>query len=330
MKRITALILSAILFCLTFCGCSKNKTVRVAVVTDTVGVSFAYMVAQSEQNLKDKKYEGTNFKFTVVSTYEDAHELLLKKKVDIITTTTPEAAKLYNKNDGKYVLSAVISYAPLYILESSVESEVSSMKDLRAKVIYAKQKGSFTDTILQYALKGNRLDPKINTTVEYFDSNSAVNDAFYEKESSLCYVAEPAATAIKTKSDYTKIVIDINDEWDKIYPNTPICYIGLVSSEKFAKKNKAAINDLLDGYKWSYEQMSEGSVIEFNKYCKEYGLSGGSGSAISMSTNAKPTVLTGGKMQAKTSAFFDLIYEQNKNIFGQILPDEEFYFDITE
>lgn len=330
MKKLISILLVAVLLCPLLSACGGNKTVKVAIVKDSVGVSFAQMVEQSEINKKDKKYKGTNFKFTVVDSYEEAENLLKKKKVDIITTTTPSAAKLYNNNKGKYVLSAIVSYAPLYILESSMEPSVSGMKDLKKKVIYAKQKGSFTDIILQKVLLGNRLDPKLNTTVEYFDTNAKVSEEFYSIESSLCFVAEPAATAIESKSEYTRVVIDINDEWDKLYENTPICYMGLVSDKKFAKKHADKINELLDGYKKSYTFMQDSNVKELGEYCKKHGITGGISSANGMAQNAKPVVLTGSLMQAKTTAFLDIMYKENKNIFGQILPSEEFYFDITK
>ncbi len=330
MKKLISLFLVAVLLCLLISGCGGKKTVKVAIVKDSVGVSFAQMVEKSEQNKKDRKYKGTNFKFTVVDTYEEAEELLKSKKVDIITTTTPSAAKLYNNNKGKYVMSAVVSYAPLYILESSIEPAVSGMKDLKRKTIYAKQKGSFTDTILQQVLLNNRLDPKLNTTVEYFDTNAKVSEEFYSNLDSLCFVAEPAATAIEAKSEYTRVVVDVNDEWDKVYENTPICYMALVSSKKFAKRQADKINELLEGYKESYTFMQQGNIKELGEYCKKHGIAGGISSATSMGEKAKPVVLTGGLMQAKTSAFFDLMYKENKNIFGQILPTEEFYFDITK
>lgn len=330
MKRFLAILLACVLMCPLISGCGGKKTVKIAIVKDSVGVAFAQMVAEAEQNSKDRKYKGTKFKFTVVDTHAEAEELLKSKKVDVITTTTTSAAKLYNATDGKYVLSAVVSYAPFYILESSVEPAVKLMKDIKKKTIYAKQKGSLSDIVLQQVLLNNRLDPKLNMTVEYFDTNAEVNNAFYNFEGTLCYVAEPAVTAIASQSEYTRVAIDVNAEWDKINPETPICYMGLVSNKKFAKKNTEQLNELLEKYKTSYEFMQGANLKELGEYCKKYGISGGMSSAASMGANAKPVVLTGNAMHTKTSAFFDIIFKENRDLFAQALPDDEFYFDITE
>ena len=325
MKRILAILLAVLLLVPTLAGCSNKNRVRVAVVSDTMGLGFAFMMNDAQQNNENKDYKGTRFEFTLAKSYTEAAELLTDKKVDVIAVTTDVAAKFYNQNKGKYVMTAVLSYAPLYVL--SCDDTVKSMANLRSKTIYAKQRDGFTDTILQYVLRGNRLDPKINTTVEYFDTNSAVSDAFYAKQGTLAYLAEPAVSTVVGMSEFANAAIDINNEWNALYPDTPITYGCLVTSKKFAKKNVERLKELIKGYEESYKKLGD-NYKTTREICKKLELTQ-SLQAISLGSTDKLCVLTGNDMKTKASAFLKMIYDEESLSLGKILPDDAFYYDIT-
>ena len=100
-----------------------------------------------------------NYHFTLVGAPDEITGKLTSGEVDIAAIPTNLAATLYNKTSGQVQIAAINTLGVLYIVQTG--EEISSISDLEGKKIYASGQGSTPEYALNYILRANGLEGKV-------------------------------------------------------------------------------------------------------------------------------------------------------------------------
>lgn len=245
MKKLLAAILCFAVACFAFgCGISddtsnEEKQEYTFVMPDGAPVLAAVNLIKNYPEI-----DGHKMKYQVVPAASIAQEYT--KNAQLAVMPTNAAATLYSKNvDIK--LASVNVFGVMYMLG---QAEISSLEDLKGKVIYSIGEGNTPDLLMKYFLsKAGVESVKSDEVAEGKAAFVYVNEAPAAIQAMKMYqtgkstkvvdyivIGQPAATnALKNLTD-TKIVFDFQQEWKtengSNYPQAGVVVKGAVAEDK--------------------------------------------------------------------------------------------------
>ena len=353
MKRIMALMLSALMIVGVLAGCSQNdgtevvsapessssesvesetesepsdipsepeekSVIKIAALKGPTGLGMVKLMEDAENGEAANEYE-----FTLVG---DANEVVGKistGEIDVAAVPTNLAATLYGKTEGGVQLAALNTLGVLYLLSSS--DDINTVEDLRGKTIYATGQGSVPEYALNYILSSNGLEPGKDVTVEYKTEHSELATLAISGEAPLCMLPEPFVTQVTAKNPDLHVVLDLTEEWDRVVDGKSVLTMGgLIVRKEFAENNKEAFDKFLEEYEdsvaYTNTQLEDAAELseKFDIMPADV--------AQKAIPNCNIVFLSGDEMKAKVGDFFDVLFQANPKSVGGEIPGDDFYY----
>ena len=278
MKKLTAILLSALLLVSLLTACTTDEPVSSTPDTPTVKadvniVAIAGPTGVGLVSLMDENANGNaanNYNFTVVNDPQKAVASVLNGDADIAAVPTNLASTLYKRTSGNVQVLAVNTLGVLYMLENG--DSVKSVDDLRGKTIYTSGQGANPEYILRYVLEKNGLDPDKDVKIEFVADNDVLATLVTNGTAKVAMVPEPKATACLLGNKDLKTVLNMTQEWDKVSDDTSALMMGCVIARKeFVQNNKAAVNAFLTEYESSINEVKTDVAAAANS-CVTHGI----------------------------------------------------------
>ena len=323
MKKILALLLSALLLATFMLGCGDTPADE-----GPVNIRIAGLKGPTTMGLvkvKDAAEKGTaknNYTFTVAGTADEITPLLLKGELDLAAVPANLASVLYNRSEGKIVTLAINTLGVVYIVEKG--DTVADLADLKGKTIYATGQGSTPEYALRYILSENGIDPDKDVKIEFKSSPDEVVTILKNGGNGIAMLPQPYVTVASNNVPGLSIKIDLNKEWEKLDTDSMFLTGVLVGRRDFVEANKNAINKFLDEYKESTEWVNANTedasvLIESAGIVK-----------APIAKKALPycniTYIDGKEMQTALSEYLKVLYDMNPKAVGGKLPTDDFYY----
>ena len=249
---------------------------------------------------------------------------IISGELDVAALPTNVAAALYQKSNGKVKLAALNTLGVLYILQKG--DSVNSVRDLEGKTIYATGQGAVPEYVLDYILKTNG----INAKVEYLSEHSELAAAALAGRAELVMLPEPFVTTVRAKDAEFRIAIDLTQAFAEACAasdaeGTVLSMGCIVVNTAFAEKRKAAFDRFLDEYKESAEY-AVSHMEETARLVAEYGIMANEAVAAQAIPHCNIVYIEGTEMKNQVEGFFRLLYDYNVSSVGGKLPEDEFYY----
>ena len=338
MKKILAVVLALLIAVLGFAGCAKKvdpaptgsapvstapaekAKINVAALNGPTGMGLVELMD------KNKKDEASNeYSFTLVGAPDEITGKLSSGEVDIAAVPTNLAATLYNKTNGNIQIAAINTLGVLYLVQTG--DEVKKVSDLEGKKIYASGQGSTPEYALNYILKANGLEGKVE--VEYLSEHSEVVAKLASGEASLALLPEPFVTASKAKVETLNTALDLTAEWDaacKKEGKSGVFSMGcIVVRKEFAEKNPEAMKAFLAEYQSSIDFANQ-NVDEAANLVAEYKIVASADLAKQALPACNIVYIAGNTMKDSLSNFFDVLFAANPASIGGKIPGDDFYY----
>ncbi|MBQ8896096.1 MAG: ABC transporter substrate-binding protein [Clostridia bacterium] len=344
MKRLIALFLTAFMLVLALAACTTETNessvaessaaslpesvaeqsendiqygVRIAGMKGPTSIGLVGLLEESDANHKNV------YEFTLAGAADEITPKLIKGELDIAAVPANLASVLYNNTSGKIKLLAVNNLGVLYIVAKN--ATVSSVEDLRGKTILATGKGTTPEYTLRHILKENGIDPDTDVTLDFKSEATEVVAAMAQAESAVAMLPQPYVTVASNKIEGLQTVLDLNEEWAKIDPESAIVTGVIVVRDEFAKENPEAVKVFLEDYKKSIEAVNADAAAAA-KLVVKHGIFENEAVIAKAIPYCNLKYIAGGDMKGTVNAYLTVLYNQNPKSVGGKLPEDDFYY----
>jgi NitT/TauT family transport system substrate-binding protein len=271
MKKIISILLTlALVF--AFAGCANDtvdevnlKEVKANVfgIAGPTGIGLANL-------MKDAKDGNASLDYNIqlAASNDEIVAKITNKEADIAAVATNLASTLYNKTNGGVKVLAVNTLGVLNVVTKGVE--VKTIADLKGKTVYSTGQGANPEYILNNILKNNGLEAGKDVTVEFVSQPAELIAKVVGNKEAVVIAPQPVATAITIQDTNAKIVIDLNDEWDKF--NDKKLVMGcIIARSEYVEANPQAVEAFLKDYEASIKAVSE-NIDATAAACEEFAI----------------------------------------------------------
>ena len=244
---------------------------------------------------------------------------LMQGEVDAALLSTNEAAKLYNREVDVQILG-IHNWGLFYLL--STKKEIKSWNDLRGIQIYVPDKGGPLDIVFQELAAKKSINFKTELKIKRGKMRE-VAQLMINNMAETAVVREPFVSQILLNNKNSRIVFDLQQEWEKEY-NFRIAQAALVVRKDFAENNKELIKELEAQYKNSVEKLENNKNLAAELGQKYFEIQPEVTLKAYPSLNLEYQNIA--EVKNEVISYLEILKSYSKETIGGRLPDEEFYF----
>ena len=317
MKKLISLLLTLALL-LSFTACSKQKVnVNIYGIAGPTGIGLANLMKASSND------EGNlDYNIALAASNDEIVAKISNKEADIAAVATNLASVLYNKTNGGIKVLAVNTLGVLNVVTKGVE--IKSITELKGKTVYSTGQGANPEYILANILTNNGLKIGEDVKVEFVSQPTELVSKVVTQKEAIVVAPQPVATAITVKDKEAKIVININDEWNK-FNKTKLVMGCIIARTEFIEQNPDAIEVFLEDYEKSINAVTE-DIDSTAAYCEEFSIVSPAAVAKKAIPYCNIVFERDNELKANLSAYLEFLFKANPKSIGGKLPDANFYY----
>lgn len=335
LKKLLAVMLSAVMV-FSFAGCAgktadndnnESKAQTEEAVTIRIGAMAGPTAMGMVKLRKDSEDGNTKNTYAFEDFATDASAFvtpLASGEIDIAALPSNLAANIYNKTEGKVQVVAVNTLGVLNLVERG--NSVNSISDLKGKTVYATGMGAVPEYTIRYILSGNGLDADKDVNIVWCSDTTEALSKLKSEDGAIAVLPQPFVTAASAQISDLRVVIDLNDAWEKINNDSRIVTGVIVVRKEFAEKYPEQLKRFIEEYKASVEYTST-NVDETAQLIADYGIVASAAVAKKALPNCHIVCYAGDDMKKALKGFLQVLYDQNPKSVGGSIPGNDFYYE---
>lgn len=291
------------------------ESVRVMALSGPTAMGLTKLMDKTET--EDLLYE-----FTIAAAVDEISPMIIQGNTDICCVPANLGAVLCSKTEGGVMVLAVNTLGVLYLCENG--DTVAEISDLRGKTIYSAGKGATPEYALNYILSENGIDPENDVNIEWKSEHAECVAALSADEDGVAMLPQPFVTVAQTQNENINVVIDLNEEWDKLGNGSALITGAVIARTEFVEEYPEVVNNFLTEYKASVDYVNN-NVAEAAQLVEKYGIIK---AAVAEKAIPKCNIvcITGEEMKEKLSGYYDVLFEQKPESVGGAVPADSFYY----
>lgn len=306
---LTAFIFLFLLF-ITVSGALAADNIRLSVSASPSSLAAFYL---------QDNYDNFNLDVSIHRSRNIVISRLIQGEVDAALLSTNEAAKLYNR-DIEVQLLGIHNWGLFYLL--STNQEIKNWNDLRGEKIYVPDKGGPLAVVFQELAAKKAINFKTELQVKSGKMRE-VAQLMINNIAQTAVIREPFVSQILLNNKKSKIVFDLQQEWEKEY-KFRIAQSALVVRKEFAEKNKELISELETKYQDSVKKLASSHDLAAKLGQKYLGVEPAVTLKAYSSLNLDYQNIV--EVKEEVISYLEVLKSYSKDTIGGRLPDEEFYF----
>jgi len=306
-KKITSLLMVIFLIVLAGCGKSEyvSKEIRIGSLKGPTSIGLMSLMQQDLENKAKNDYT-----FTMEAQADTLLPLIIKGELDIALVPANVASVLYQKTKGGITVIDINTLGVLYMVsgDTSISGE-----------------GTTPDYVLQYLL--TQAGILNDVTLEYKSEPTEVAAILSENPNGIGLLPQPFVTAALAQNDKLSIVLDLNEEWNKVQGDNGSSLVTGVTivRDAFLEENEDAVVKFMEEHKKSAEYANE-SPKETADLMVTAGIMEKSALAEKAIPMCNITYLDGKEAKTALEGYLNVLFEADKEAVGGALPGEDFYY----
>jgi NitT/TauT family transport system substrate-binding protein len=313
-----------ILIIISAIGCNQEKEkqiIRIATLKGPSAMGMVKMIDSLNQN------ENSNIEITIYNEPIQVRKLMLESEVDFAVLPTTMGAILYNKG-VPYQLAAIPVWGTLYLFGN--DTSIKEWCDLKGKRINLMAKGMTPDVLFRHLLIKNGINPEHDLTLDYtFPTHVDLANAVAAGQSELGVISEPLVSMVMQKNKNVYPILDLNEEWEKIYQDIQIAQTAFMVKSTFAQNNKLLVKEIMSYYQKSDKWVNE-NPEDAAQLIVKYGILPNTEVAFSSIPRSNMEFVKALPIKKQISEYLKIFYEMNPDIVGGKVPDDNFYLNSNE
>lgn len=276
--------------------------------------------------IEDEPVLGNKFRtrYSMYSEPEQVKAIMLTEKAEFAILPATTAAIMYQRT-GKYILAAIPVRGSLYLC--SRDSSIQSWEDLRGIKIHLMAKGMTPDVMFGYLAQKNGLDPEADILKDYsFSGHIELANALAAGIAETAVISEPMVSLVRAKHPEIKIVLSLDEEWNRVYNDSiPVAQTAVLVRKDFAEENPLLVNEYLELLETSIQKVNShpseaAKLIVKHKILPDEIIAESSIPLSNMQFGTAENEMSG------INEYFKVFLNFNPLIIGGKLPDEGFYY----
>ena len=331
MKKLISILLTLLLV-LSFAGCSAKETnstpstpekldtkVNIYGIAGPTGVGLANLMEKAEKGEGNLKYN-----IALAANNDEIVAKIKNGEADIAAVATNLASTLFAATNSGVQVLAINTLGVLNVVTKGYE--INSISDLKGLTIYSTGQGANPEYIINDILKNNNLEVGKDVKIEFVAQPQELVVKMKTNPKAVVVAPQPVATNITNNVEGAKIVIDLNNEWDKFHDEALTMGCIIVRKE-FAEQNPDAIKIFLKEYKESIENTNN-DIDGTATLCEKFKIIAPAAVAKKAIPNCNVVYQDGETMKTNLSAYLDFLFKLNPKSVGGKLPTDDFYFGV--
>lgn len=332
MKKLLAVMLSVIMvFSFAACAGKSANNEGESQTEETTTIRIGAMVGPTAMGMvklrKDSENGNTKNTYAFEDFATDASAFvtpLATGEIDIAAVPSNLAANIYNKTEGRVQVVAVNTLGVLNLVERG--NTVNSISDLKGKTIYATGMGAVPEYTIRYILSGNGLDADKDVNIVWCSDTTEALSKLKSEDGAIAVLPQPFVTAASAQISDLRVVMDLNEAWEKINDNSKIVTGVIVVRKEFAEKYPEQFKKFIDEYNESVAYTSS-NVDETAQLIAEYGVVASAAIAKKALPKCHIVCYVNGNMKNALKGFLQVLYDQNPKSVGGSMPKDDFYYE---
>lgn len=320
-RRIIISTLLIIVLMITACGCGakSNTTVRVGSLKGATSLGLLNLMDKNQSSDAENNYE-----FEIATAADEIMPKMIKGEIDIALIPANAAANLYQKSNHEIQVIDINTLGVLYVVTG--DDSVATVQDLKGKTIYSTGKGATPEAAIMSVLEGSGLSAD-DYEIEFKSEATEVVAMMAENSEAVAVLPQPFVTAATIQNENLKVVMDLSEEWNKIYGNDGaqmVTGVTVVRSE-FAKANPKAVKTFLEEHAES-AALAISDIDNTATLAVEAGIIAKEPIAKKAIPNCNIVCVTGEEMKLALKGYLESLYEFDAKLVGGELPEDDFYY----
>lgn len=318
MRKIAAWLLAACMCAGVLTGCSTKKEETPEPETINIGA----LKGPTAMGMADMLDED-NYHFSIVASPDEMIPKVVQGQIDIAAVPANLSSVLYNKTKEEVSVLAVNTLGVLYLVENG--TTVQSVEDLKGKTIYASGKGVTPEYALDFVLRANGLDPATDVTIEYKVEHAEVVSALAADNTAVGLLPQPFVTTAMMKNDQLRVALELNELWENGNDDSKLVTGVVIVRNEFLKEHPEAVSDFMEAYRGSVDFVNSdveaaAKIIGAHDIIPEP-------VAVKAIPECSIVFVEGEEMKTILSGYLSTLEEQNPEIIGGAVPDDNFYYE---
>lgn len=294
----------------------EEKTiVKLHVPDGTPTIGMAKMI-ESVKVIKDFSMD-----YKIENTPDTLVAEVMKGNPDIAIVPSNLAAQAYNKGLN-YRIVGTVGFGSLYLI--STEGDIK-FEDLKGEEVFGIGKGLTPDLVFKSILKEKNLLDKVN--LSYVGGSTEIASAVLSGKAKYTIVPEPVLSTIMSKNKNTKIILNLNKEWKKIFkleegfPQSTI-----IAKKSLIENNKEFLEGFLDNVEKSILFSNENKMDTIKLFIKNGGKINEDIAEKSID-NSNLKFRKAKETKEEYIKYYEILEKENSKSIGGKIPDEKIFYE---
>ena len=248
-------------------------------------------------------------------------KMMLDGTADFAVLPTTTAALLYNKGID-YRILAVPMRGTLYLCGN--DTTICTWDDLRGRKVFLMAKGMTPDVLFQHLLIENGIRPYDDVELDYrFPTHIDLANATLAGRADLSAISEPYLSQALLENDNLHILMDLDEEWNKLH-GFPIAETALLCKGELFDGNNESVTELVEIYRRSAEWVNA-NPDSAALLAVRHGIIADSVAVVHSIPRSHIEVIGANDIQSEIEAYLKVFFDMQPEIIGGRVPDENFY-----
>jgi NitT/TauT family transport system substrate-binding protein len=319
-KKTMLFLMTTMLLLAYGCGNTayEGADIRIGSLKGPTSIGLMSLMDQAAQ-----KETANNYVFTMEASADALLPLIIKGELDIALVPANVASVLYQKTEGAVSVVDINTLGVLYMV--SGDTSILSLEDLKGKTVYLTGKGTTPDYVIQYLLAQAGLTDEV--TLEYKSEATEVAALLSQEPANIGLLPQPFVTVALAQNDKLGIVLDLNEEWNKLQGengSSMVTGVTIVRND-FLKEHEEAVLKFMEEHEASAKYANE-NIAETAALVAEAGIIEKAQIAEKAIPFCNITYIDGADAKLALEGYLNVLFEQNAESVGGQLPGEDFYF----
>jgi len=177
--------------------------------------------------------------------------------------------------------------------------------------------------VLNYILRENGLEPGVDLTIEYKDSEE-LSTLMASGRVDLCMLPVPAVTTVLSKNPEVSIALDLTEEWDRVSEGS-VLTMGCIVLRKDSGLSEETIANFLREYERSIKYANE-NPAEAAELVAKFEITGSAEIAKAAIPDSNLVFISGDNIKEAIEGYYEVLFKADPASIGGKLPDEGFYY----
>lgn len=304
---------------LSGCGAKESVNVRVASLKGATSLGMLHFMDKAGKGELDNTYA-----FTIATAADEILPLMIKGEIDIALIPANAAANLYQKSDKAIEVIDINTLGVLYVVTGA--EGIGSVEDLKGKNIYSTGKGATPEAAITSILEGYGLSSD-DYTIEFKSEASEVVSLLAQDPEAVGVLPQPFVTAACVQNDTLKVVIDLNEEWNKLYGGDGARMVTGVTvvRKEFANAHPEAVEEFIKEHGTS-ATLAVSDVDTTAALAVNAEIIAKEPIAKKAIPNCNIVCITGAEMKKALSGYLESLNSFNPELIGGSVPEDDFYY----